>query len=270
MFDLNRRQLLGGAVCAAAVLLGRRAAFAAPKSDAAAPEKTRAEQPGLPAPPQAANPAPSPLPRTVAGVRLPDTPLARSSVALATAAYPPYLLNHALRTYVFGALSGRANQLSFDLETLFLGCLLHDLGLTPKFEGDLPFEIQGAQGARKFLIEQGMPAVKADMVWDGIAMHPLWIGSFKRPEISLVGAGAGADVIGPDPKEIPAAKVAETLSAFPRLRFKDQFLKTCTDVLTRHPRGAGQTFMRDIAERYVPNFHHPNFCERMAEAPFSE
>ena len=210
------------------------------------------------------------LPKTVSGIALPDTKLAIAAYELGAGAYSPYLLNHAMRTYVFGALAGRAQKKEFDEETLYIACVLHDLGLTQKYEGDLPFEIQGAEAARKFLIEHGVSREKAEMVWDGIAMHVSIIGSYKRPEISLVGAGAGADVVGPDPAEVPAAKVAEVLNAFPRLKFKEQFLKTCADVVTRHPRAAGRTFMRDIAERYVKDYHPRNFCDAMEKAPYEE
>lgn len=34
-------------------------------------------------------------------------------------------------------------QARIDAEMLCLACILHDLGLTEKFQGDLPFEIQG-------------------------------------------------------------------------------------------------------------------------------
>ncbi len=211
-----------------------------------------------------------PLPASVAGIRLPDTELAQRAAELAANAYPPYLLNHALRTYVFGALVGRAHKHAFDEEALYIACVLHDLGLTAQFEGDLPFEIQGAEAARKFLAAQGVARDKVEMIWDGIAMHASAIGGFKRPEISLVGEGAGADVLGPDPAEVPADKVAETVSAFPRLKFKEQFLKSCADVVSRHPHAATRSFMRDIGERYVPSFHPRNFCDLMEKAPFKE
>jgi hypothetical protein len=102
----------------------------------------------------------------------------------------------------FGSLIGRALGQQFDDEVLYIACILHDLGLTERYQGKLPFEIQGAQAAKSFLIEHSYAADKAEMVWDGIAMHPSPIGSFKRMEIRLVGAGAGADVIAPDPSHI--------------------------------------------------------------------
>jgi len=211
-----------------------------------------------------------PLPATVAGVRLIDSKVARLATAFSRGACPPYLFNHAVRTFLFGALVGRALGQKFDEEILYLACILHDLGLTDKFQGESPFEIQGAEAARRFLEEQGYAKEKVGIVWDGIAMHASPIGAFKQPEISLVGEGAGADVIGPDLSQIKKNEIEEIMKSFPRLQFKDAFVKTCADVVRKHPRAASSSFMRDIRERYVPEFHPRNFCDRVAEAPFTE
>jgi hypothetical protein len=42
---------------------------------------------------------------------------------------PAYLVNHAMRTFFFGALIGRQEKKYFDGEVFFLACALHDLGL---------------------------------------------------------------------------------------------------------------------------------------------
>ena len=215
-------------------------------------------------------PADEPLPATVAGVRLVDSEIARLATDFSRSAYPPYLFNHAVRTFLLGSLVGRALGQKFDEEILYLACLLHDLGLTEKFQGESPFEIQGAETARRFLEEHGYAKEKLGVVWDGIAMHASPIGQFKQPEIALVGEGAGADVIAPDFSQIKKSDVEEIVKAFPRLKFKDAFVKTCADVIRKHPRAASSSFMRDIRERYVPEFHPRNFCDRVAEAPFTE
>jgi HD domain len=210
------------------------------------------------------------FPSTVAGVRLVDSDIARKATELSRTVSPPYLFNHAVRTYLFGALVGKALSLKFDEEVLYLASILHDLGLTERFEGKLPFEIQGAEASRQFLEEHGYAKEKASMVWDGIAMHASIIGHFKPPEIRLVGEGAGADAVAPDPSQVSKAQVAEVVKAFPRLQFKTAFLKTCADVVRQYPGGATRSFMRDIGERYVPEFHPKNFCDLVTAAPFSE
>jgi HD domain len=184
--------------------------------------------------------------------------------------YPPFLLNHAVRTFLLGALVGRARGQHFDEEILLLACILHDFGLTDRYQGDLPFEIQGAQAAQKFLQENAYSESKTQIVWDGIAMHTLAIGQFKQPEIALVGEGAGADVIGPDFSEIEKVDVDEVVKAFPRLGFKVAFVDSCAEVVRKHPRGASRSFMRDIGERRVPGFRPANICDKIAQSPFSE
>jgi hypothetical protein len=222
-------------------------------------ESTASMQPGLAA-----------LPSSVAGVRLVDSEIARLATDLSRSVSPPYLFNHAMRTFLFGALVGRALGQKFDDEALYLASVLHDLGLTERFEGDLPFEIQGAEAAKHFLEEHAYAKEKIGIVWDGIAMHASAIGQYKQPEIALVGEGAGADVIEPDFSKIKRSDADEIVRAFPRLKFKDAFVTTCTDVVRKHPRGASSSFMRDVRERYVPEFRPVNFCDRIARAPFSE
>jgi hypothetical protein len=183
---------------------------------------------------------------------------------------PPYLFNHAIRTFLLGSLTGRALGKKFDEELLYLACILHDLGLTEKFEGNLPFEIQGAQAAKRFLEEQGYSTARTGVVWDGIAMHASMIGQFKQPEVALVGAGAGADVLGPDFSKVRRSDVDEIMAAYPRLGFRDAFVKTCADVVRHHPGGATYSFMRDIGERYVSGYQARNFCDVLVEAPFPD
>jgi hypothetical protein len=215
--------------------------------------------------------APSrPLPKVVAGIAIVDSKIAKEATKLAQEASPPFLFNHAARTFLFGALIGKASGLKVDHELLYIACILHDIGLTEQFVGDLPFEIQGAQAASRFLQENGLAKDKSAIVWDGIAMHASAIGQFKQPEIALVGAGAGADVVGPDFSVIKKTDVSEVVRAFPRFKFKDEFVKTCADVVRQHPSGASRGFMHDIGERYVPDFHPRNICDAITRAPFDE
>lgn len=210
------------------------------------------------------------LPKMVAGVRIVDSKIARAATELSRTASPPFLFNHAMRTYLFGSLVGRVLGQSFDEEVLYLACILHDLGLTDQFQGSLPFEIQGAEAAKHFLEERGCSKDRVALVWDGIAMHASAIGAFKQPEIALVGEGAGADVISPDFSQISRADVDAVVAAFPRLRFKSAFVETCAEVASKHPTGAVRSFMRDIGERHVPDFHPPNICDLIRKSPFEE
>jgi hypothetical protein len=208
-------------------------------------------------------------PREIAGIRVADSKLTRTAAEVLLDSSPAFLVNHAMRTFFFGALIGQRQKLSFDGELLFLACALHDLGLTPKYGGALPFEIQGAQAARRILSSAGLTAENSQIVWDGIAMHPHRMAEFKQAEISLVAVGAGADVVG-GIEELPEADVKAILSAFPRLQFKQRFVQTCAEIANKYPGAAKRTFMRDIAERTNPTFKAENICDAIAAAPFSE
>jgi hypothetical protein len=142
------------------------------------------------------------FPSVVAGVRLVDSKIARAATQLSREVSPLYLFNHAIRTFLFGSLIGQRLGQKFDEEVLYLGCILHDLGVTERFEGELPFEIQGAEAAKTFLEQQTYAKDKLGIVWDGIAMHASVIGHYKQAEIRLVGEGAGTEIVGPDYSQI--------------------------------------------------------------------
>jgi hypothetical protein len=214
--------------------------------------------------------AASSWPRELAGIKFVDTRYTSLAIRTLASTSPGFLVNHAARTFYFGALIGNARGLAFDHELLFLACALHDLGLTELHMGPLPFELQGAEVASKLLANAGLEGSKASTVWDGIAMHPTALADFKPAEVSLVAAGAGADVVGNDLERISPDAVAEVIAAFPRLDFKRQFIRSCAKVVERFPRAASRSFMRDIGERHVASFRPRNICDAIEKSPFSE
>jgi HD domain len=209
-------------------------------------------------------------PPEIAGIRVAASTFTKVATEALYDCAPPYLVNHSLRTFFFGALIGRRKRFRFDEEVLFLACALHDLGLTPKYVGGLPFELQGAQAARRILSSAGLTADKTQLVWDGIAMHPHAISSFQQPEILLVAAGAGADVVGEGLSDLSQENVQSVLKAIPRLQFKRRFIQNCADVASKYPGAAKHSFMRDIAERSNPGYRVSNICDGIAAAPFPE
>jgi hypothetical protein len=96
------------------------------------------------------------LSRKIAGVRFPNSVLAQKAVDLAFRVSPAVVWHHVLRTFVFGALVGKAQSLRYDEELFFLASVLHDLGLTAEFRGAERFEVVGADAADAFLKDQGV------------------------------------------------------------------------------------------------------------------
>jgi HD-GYP domain-containing protein (c-di-GMP phosphodiesterase class II) len=88
----------------------------------------------------------------LAGIRIPDSKLAREIMELVQDTEPPLLFHHSSRVYYWGALAGKRRGLRFDPELLYAGAMFHDIGLTHQHSSaDERFEVDGANGARGFL-----------------------------------------------------------------------------------------------------------------------
>ena len=212
-----------------------------------------------------------PIPREVAGVELPDSKLARDATDYVRALSAPVVFNHVLRTYVFGTLLGRAMNLKFDGELFYLGAVLHDLGQTERFMGKQRFEVDGADAAAEFLQDKGVPKESIEVVWDAIALHTSGgIVERKRPEIALVSAGAGADVVGFGIDQLPREAVAQVIAVLPRPGFKKAYQKVLAEIVARKPATAGLNFLAQIGERHVAGYKAPNFCDLMNASPFAD
>lgn len=85
------------------------------------------------------------------------------------------LCNHCIRTFLFGDLLGMHDALKCDIEALlqsadrellYLGAIMHDLGWIERFNAEQRFEVNGADAARAFVLEQGLSDEKTEIVWD--------------------------------------------------------------------------------------------------------
>jgi HD superfamily phosphodiesterase len=79
--------------------------------------------------------------------------------------------SHCHRSYQFAAALAKADGVELDDEVLYLGTLLHDVGLSPGGDGSARFEVRGANIVRALLLDNGMERDRVDNVWDCIAMH---------------------------------------------------------------------------------------------------
>ncbi|MEQ4715748.1 HD domain-containing protein [Nonomuraea sp. B19D2] len=155
------------------------------------------------------------------GLPFPWTELTLKATLLARGIEQPAIFNHSMRTYLYGRFLGEQQGLrpgaDYDDELLFLGCVLHDAGLSEKGNGDQRFDLDGADLAADWLTEQGLPSEKVEVVWDAIALHLHYeIAIRKRPEIALVTAGAGYD-LGPTGPALPDGYADRIHAVLPRL-----------------------------------------------------
>lgn len=214
---------------------------------------------------------PWPMPKTIAGIRLPDTRLALETTELVREVSSPALFNHVVRTYIFGEQVGRNLGMHYDSELVYIGALMHDLGLTPAYIGPSRFEVDGADAAARFLTERGVPADKVSLVWDAIALHTSnGIVDRKQPEVALVHFGAAVDVEGRMLDQIPREVVEQTLENYPRLGFKKAFLEAIAAVLRKKPETGFLNFMEGIGKRYIPDFNPPDVCDFINAAPYPD
>jgi hypothetical protein len=212
-----------------------------------------------------------PVPREVAGVEWPDSKLVRDATDYVRELSAPIVFNHVLRTYVFGALLGRAMNLKFDGELFYLGAVFHDLGQTERFMGKQRFEVDGADAAAEFLQDKGVPKESIEVVWDAVALHTSGgIVQRKRPEIALVSAGAGADVVGFGIDQLSREAVEQVIAVFPRPGFKKAYQKVMAEIVVRKPETAAGNFLAGIGERHVAGYKAPNFCDLMNASPFAD
>ena len=205
----------------------------------------------------------------VAGIRIPDSQLAREATDLLREHGTPLLLAHSLRVFLFGALRGRHRGLKVDHDLLYLGAVFHDLGLTAKYRSrDHRFEVDSANAARDFLRANGIDESTAGVVWDAIALHTTpEIPWHKRPEIALVTGGVEADVLGDGLDEIPAGDRDAVLSAYPRIDFKRGIVRAFSDGFGHKPATTFGTMNSDVLERTVPGYHRRDFCDLIAANP---
>src|SRR5258708_4239450 len=152
------------------------------------------------------------LPRSVAGIEIPGSRVARAAAALSRQACPEVLFNHCMRTFLFGALHERHHGRPYNADAAFVAAALHDLGLLAAFESEgKPFEVDSANVAERVALENGLAPDIAILVWNAAAMHDMrWaVVERQNPTVELVAAGASADVVGPDEDMISPAATAD-------------------------------------------------------------
>ena len=102
----------------------------------------------------------------LAGIRTPDSKLAREITELVRDTESPLLFHHSSRVYYWGALAGKHRGLKFDPELLYAGAMFHDMGLTHQHSSHTErFEVDGANVARDFLRSHRIAQHDIDTVW---------------------------------------------------------------------------------------------------------
>ena len=208
--------------------------------------------------------------KEIAGVRVPDTQLAREAARIALAAEPIEIYNHSLRSFLFAELIAKAKKIEHDVELVYVASILHDTGLSRRYmSARYPFEVDGANTARALLEKHGVSGRRQDLAWDAIALHDNGgIAQHKQTEVMLVNSGVSAD-FGAYLDILARKDILLVLEAAPRTRFIDVFLNAAASVAKRKPFASAHSFVADVGYCKVPGFHLPSFCSVVKEDPFA-
>ena len=200
----------------------------------------------------------------IAGIRVPDSKMARELTQLIRDTEPDLLFNHSTRVYLFGALTGQRKGLKYDPELLYAGAMFHDIGLTPRYRDSLlRFEVDGANAARDFLRGHGVSEGSVEIVWDAIALHTTpGIPEYKKPEVALVTSGVEMDVLGIAYDQFTPEQRQAVVAAYPRgPSFKGNIIDAFYEGMKHRPDSTFGTVNDDVLAFKDPHFQRTDFCK---------
>jgi len=202
---------------------------------------------------------------------LPDSRAVRDAYAQAQAESVPWLFNHVVRSWIYGAKLALNRKQTPDAELLAVAVLLHDLGLSQGGSPNRRFEIVGADAARAFARSHEMGERRAETIWDAIALHTTpSIAGFKGVDVACTGSGIGCDYGGFGYQELSEGDKKIILSAYPRLQMKNALTTCLSDLARNHPATTRDNFVADFGVKYVPGYTRVSSVDLLHQAPFAE
>ncbi|MER6438606.1 MULTISPECIES: HD domain-containing protein [unclassified Streptomyces] len=206
----------------------------------------------------------------IAEVEIPETAAVAEATRFLRETTGPLLFHHSRRVFLFASLHARKLGLQPDPELLYISAMFHDTGLsTPFSDEEQRFELDGADHARKFLLDRGFSAGAAEIVWTTIALHTTpGIPGRMGPETASMNFGVLTDVLGWGLDGLDGGEVEEIVAAHPRGEFKTEFLRAFVDGLRNRPDTTYGTVNSDVLEHFVPGFRRTTMVERIMDAPW--
>lgn len=166
------------------------------------------------------------------------------------------LLNHCLRSYVWAAAYGSREGVPYDPELLFVGSLLHDIGLVPEFDShSVGFDDASGHVAYVFATGAGWDEARRTRLVDVVLSH-MWevVDVDVLPEGFLLERSTSMDISGRYMDDFTAEFKAEVLHHFPRAGIAEEFLACFRDQVERKPASSpARAIQNGIADRILGN-----------------
>jgi len=202
---------------------------------------------------------------------LPDSRAVRDAYAQAETESQPWLFNHVMRSWLYGAKLAQHRGVAPDAELVAVAMLLHDLGLARGGAPDRRFEVVGADIGRAFALSHDMRERRAEAVWDSIALHTTAsIAQHKGTDVACCQSGIACDYGGLGYRELSDDNKKVILSAYPRLDMKNMLTTCLRAIATNHPNTTRDNFIADFGMKYVPGYTRMSSVDLLHQAPFAE
>jgi hypothetical protein len=211
------------------------------------------------------------MPDVIAGIRAPDSAIARAATQLVRDTEDDLLFNHSRRVFFWSALTGERRGLKYDSELLYLSAMFHDMGLTePYASSELRFEVDGANAAREFMKNYGVSERDIEDVWTAIALHTTpGIPQHMRPTIALVTAGVEMDVLGIAYHDFTNEQRDVVCEHHPReVNFKESIIDHFAQGIIKKPLTTFGNVKADVLALKDPHYRRMNFCSIILGSPW--
>jgi hypothetical protein len=208
----------------------------------------------------------------IAGVKIPDSKLAREATQFIRDTESDFLFQHSKRVYFWGSMAGKRKGLAFDPELFYTAAMFHDVGLTAGFrESHLRYEVDGANAARDFLRSHGISEADIERVWLAIAVHTTpGISEHMYPIAALTAEGVMMDLVGLGYDEFTDAQRNAVEAVYPHLsNFAEDLLQALYDGLKHRPETTQATGLADVMADKDSHFQRRNFCSLMRNSPWT-
>jgi hypothetical protein len=191
----------------------------------------------------------------VPGITRPDTPGAGAAFEVCTTYCSPAIVNHCLRSYVWGASYAAERSITIDAELLYVAAMLHDIGLVPEFDShSVPFEDAGGHVAWVFGAGAGWPVARRIRAAEVIVRHMRGTDLAEDVEGHLLAIATSLDISGRSPEWWPEPFRRDVVRVLPRLALRDEFVRCFEDQARRKPESsAAAAIANGIAGRLAAN-----------------